>query len=83
MGGYNLGGGNSIFSRTIGLMIDYIREITIITADGQIRTVNSNQNQDLFYALKGSGGGNWGIVTEYIIELLPKPEFLTSVFTIQ
>ena len=43
--------------------MDNVLEITIVTADGDHVIANSYQNQDLFWALRGGGGGTWGVVT--------------------
>lgn len=43
-------------------------KVTVITADGTIRTANDTENSDLFWALRG-GGSNFGIVTEFVYQL--------------
>ena len=67
--GYLLGGGLGPMSRSFGFSSDYIREFTLVTADGEVRTVSADENPDLFWALRGGKGG-FGIVTEVRIELL-------------
>ncbi|XP_055350326.1 uncharacterized protein LOC129596946 [Paramacrobiotus metropolitanus] len=62
-GGYTLGGGHSILSTVFGLAVDNVLEMTVVTADGQLLTANSCQNKDLFWALRGGGGGTFGVVT--------------------
>jgi FAD/FMN-containing dehydrogenase len=47
----------------------------IVTADGIVRTVNSCMNPDLFWALKGGGGGSWGVVTKLTLRTHALPEF--------
>ena len=42
--------------------------MTVVTADGSIRTANNTENTDLFWALRG-GGSNFGIVTEFVYQL--------------
>lgn len=61
LAGVTLGGGLSSFTRAWGLACDHLREIEIVTADGRIRQVR--QGDDLFWALCGGGGGNFGAVT--------------------
>lgn len=61
--GQTLGGGIGFSSRLMGLASDNVIEIEIITADGRLLTVNSAYYPDLFWALRGAGNGNFGIVT--------------------
>lgn len=49
---------------TMGLAVDRVLEFKIVTPDGVLRTVNQCQNQDLFFALRGGGGGTFGVVLE-------------------
>ncbi len=61
--GLTLGGGLGVDSRAYGLTCDRVRSLTVVTADGVIRTVDATRNRDLFWACRGGGGGNVGIVT--------------------
>ncbi|OCK96418.1 FAD-binding domain-containing protein [Cenococcum geophilum 1.58] len=61
-GGWVMGGGHSILSPVYGLGIDRVLEFTIITPDGVLRTANACQNRNLFWALRGGGGGTFGVV---------------------
>jgi FAD/FMN-containing dehydrogenase len=70
VGGYTLGGGFGRLNRKYGLTIDVLRSAEIITADGRVRTVSADQEQDLFWAIRG-GGGNFGVVTQFEYELYP------------
>ncbi len=63
--GVTLGGGFGLASRHLGLTIDSLLGVKIVTADGQLRTVNHQTDADLLWALKGGGGGNFGVVTEF------------------
>ncbi|KAJ7023583.1 FAD-binding domain-containing protein [Mycena alexandri] len=63
-GGWLMGGGHSVLSPTLGLGVDRVLEIKIVTPDGQLRTANACQNTDLFWALRGGGGGTFGVVIE-------------------
>ena len=47
----------------------------IVTPDGVFRTANACQNQDLFYALRGGGGGTFGVVLEATMLVSPKESF--------
>jgi hypothetical protein len=62
--GYTLGGGLGVMSRTFGLAVDHVTTIDVVTLDGRLRTVDSDHDPDLFWALRG-GRGNFGIVTSY------------------
>ena len=70
--GYTLGGGYSFLSRYLGLAIDNLLSATMVTANGSsVVSVNSTVNPDLFWALRGGGGGNFGAVTEFTFQLHP------------
>lgn len=57
-------GGHSGLSPSLGLGVDRVLEFKIVTPDGQYRTANKYQNTDLFFALRGGGGGTFGVVLE-------------------
>ncbi|TWD84848.1 FAD/FMN-containing dehydrogenase [Kribbella amoyensis] len=63
--GLALGGGMGIHTRTYGLTSDRILSMQVVTADGGVRTAGPTQNADLYWALRGGGGGNLGIVTSF------------------
>ncbi|MFI6697199.1 FAD-binding oxidoreductase [Streptomyces sp. NPDC050433] len=62
--GLTLGGGHGVVSRAYGLTCDSLTSATIVTADGKRLTADAEQHQDLFWALRGAGNGNFGVVTE-------------------
>jgi len=70
VGGFTLGGGMGRTDRLHGLAIDNLLAAKLVTADGQIRELDAGQNRDLFWAIRG-GGGNFGIVTEFVFRLHP------------
>ena len=70
VGGFTLGGGFGRLNRKYGLAVDNLVAADIVTADGQLRTVDAQQEPDLFWALRG-GGGNFGVVTRFQYQLHP------------
>lgn len=62
--GLTLGGGLGIADRRFGLTCDALQSVKIVTADGQLRHCSRSEHADLFWALRGGGGGQFGIVTE-------------------
>ena len=68
--GYLLGGGLSFYGRRHGLAVNHVRALEVVTPDGLHRRVDADHNRDLFYALRGGGGG-YAVVTAVEIGLLP------------
>ena len=66
--GLTLGGGFGWISRKFGLTIDSLAAVDIVTADGRLLRADSQQNADLFWAVRG-GGGNFGVVTSFDFRL--------------
>ncbi len=68
VGGLTLGGGFGRVGRRFGLALDNVLGVDIVTADGQLRHANSEENQDLYWGVRG-GGGNFGVVTSFDFQL--------------
>ncbi len=71
--GFMMGGGIGPFSRCLGLAANSIRAAEIVTPDGIVRRVDADSDPDLFWALRGGGGG-FGVVTTLEIQLTRMPE---------
>ena len=63
--GHSLGGGFGLLGRSFGLACDSILSMEMVDATGQIRNVSEQENADLFWALRGGGNGNFGVVTNF------------------
>ena len=68
--GIALGGGYGFLQRTHGLTCDRVRSIRVVRADGSAVTATDEQDPDLFWALRGGGGG-FGIATSFEVEAVP------------
>jgi FAD/FMN-containing dehydrogenase len=75
--GLALGGGVGLSGRKFGTTADNIRQVTIVTAGGRALVCNEQQNSDLYWACRGGGGGNFGIVTSFVFDTHPVDEVTT------
>ncbi|MGN5379270.1 FAD-binding oxidoreductase [Streptomyces lasalocidi] len=79
--GLVLGGGHGVASRAYGLTCDNLTQATVITADGTQVTANASSHSDLFWALRGAGNGNFGVVTELQFRTHAAPQAVTAYMT--
>ena len=63
--GHSLGGGFGLIGRPFGLACDSILSMEMVDALGKVRQVSATENPDLFWALRGGGNGNFGVVTNF------------------
>jgi hypothetical protein len=70
-GGFGQGGGHGPLGPAYGLMVDQAVEFDVVTADGKLRTINECTDPDLFWAMRGGGGGNYAVLTSYKFQLHP------------
>lgn len=72
VGGYVTGGGWGLSCRYLGLGCDSLEEIEMVNYQGEIIQANASSNSDLFWACRGAGGGNFGVITSMTFRL-PAP----------
>lgn len=78
------GGGFGNFSKAYGMAAASLLEAEVVTADGAIRIVNAARDPDLFWALKGGGGGTFGVITRVTLRTHDLPSTFGAIrFTIQ
>ena len=78
--GLVLGGGFGSFSKRYGNAAGSLLQAEVVTADGAVRVVNAYREPDLFWALKGGGGGSFAAVASVTLETHPLPEYFGVVF---
>lgn len=71
--GLVLGGGIGLLGRTQGLTSDALRAAQVVLADGRVLWCDAGHDAGLFWALRGAGGGQFGIVTSLVFETVPEP----------
>jgi FAD/FMN-containing dehydrogenase len=74
-------GGFGSFSKAYGMAAASLLEAEIVTADGAVRIANACTHPDLFWAIKGGGGGSFGVVTKLTLRTHDLPDFFGAVFT--
>lgn len=81
-GGWGQAAGHSYVSHLYGLGADQFLEFKVVTADGKLKIANKLSNPDLFWALRGGGGGTWGVVVEATVKAYPSPPVVLHLVSI-
>lgn len=71
--GLTLGGGVGVLTRALGLTCDAVTAMRVVTADGTLRTAGPDDDPDLYWALRGGGGGHLGMVTSFDFATVEAP----------
>lgn len=74
LGGYIQGGGHGPLARTYGLAAQQVLQVRVMTTQGDILVANEVENSDMFWAIRGGGAGQYGVVSEYVVRHFPAPE---------
>lgn len=75
--GWFTGGGHGPLSSTYGMGSDNVLEATVVLMNGTVVTTNPCSHPELFYAIRGGGGGTYGIVTSVVMKAYPTPKTTT------
>jgi len=75
--GLTLGGGHGFSGRKYGLTCDNVRSLIIVTAAGQALLASQTQHPDLYWACRGGGAGQFGIVTSFVFDTHPASDVVT------
>jgi hypothetical protein len=71
--GWFTGGGHGPLTSRYGQGSDNVLQVTMVTPDGEVVTANECQNTDLFWAIRGGGGGTFGVITHFTMRAYPAP----------
>src|SRR5919108_4006628 len=77
--GLTLGGGLGILGRKYGVTCDHLIGAEVVLADGRLLQCDDHHDEDLFWALRGAGAGNFGVVTGLVFRAVPAPQATTNV----
>jgi FAD/FMN-containing dehydrogenase len=76
--GLTLGGGLGILGRSYGVTADRLLAAQVVLADGRVLDCDPHHEQELFWALRGAGAGNFGVVTSLVFRPVPAPAAMTN-----
>jgi FAD/FMN-containing dehydrogenase len=71
--GLTQGGGVGVLTRALGLTCDSVKSMQVVLADGSVVTASADEHDDLFWALRGGGGGHLGMVTSFDFDTVAAP----------
>ncbi len=77
--GYATGGGWGLSCRYLGLGCDSLEEIELVNGEGRLIKANRRRNPELFWACRGAGGGNFGVIVSMVFRLPPKTDNVTLI----
>jgi FAD/FMN-containing dehydrogenase len=80
LGGYLLQGGFGWHSRAVGPACESVLAIDYVDADGELRHASPTENTDVFWAARGAGPGFFGVVTQFHLQLYPRPKVIGGKF---
>ncbi|KAF4932116.1 FAD-linked oxidoreductase ZEB1 [Colletotrichum viniferum] len=82
LAGWAVAGGHGWLTSEYGLGADSIIEATVVTLTGDITTANACQNSDIFWAIRGGGGGTFGVITELTVKAHLMPQATTWILNV-
>lgn len=82
LGGWLLNGGHGVLTGSHGLAVDRALQFTIVTPDSRVRVANRCVNPDLFWALRGGGGGSFGFVLSATVQVDVDPPITAVVLSV-
>lgn len=77
-GGYSAGGGHSPLMGLYGVGADQVISVNLVLPNGQFIVASESSHPDIFWAVRGGGGGVWGIVTSIVVRAYPKLDTISS-----
>ncbi|KAJ7853446.1 FAD binding domain-containing protein [Mycena leptocephala] len=80
LGGFTAVGGHSALTSYYGMGSDQALQLQVVTADGRFLQVDTDNNADLFFAMRGGGGSTYGIVTSAVVKVFPPLTLQTAQF---